>query len=327
MKLIVANLEALKGYVTREFYYLITNLIDTHGWKLIEVRRLWNGAGAVSDKLVKEFGELPDTILFSEVYEYVDAHAREIDRLDCRKVFFTDDLHSFTDEMRRMKSVSFGLCDTILSTCAHVWEKFYPEFLGVKKVVWVPHSASRDFRVGFNPHPENAILLSGALSLHYPLRRQMKALYDNGLYAIAYHGHPGYHCRFNYNENDDIGHGYAMKINRYRAAFTDSLVYGYVVAKYFEIPATGALLFADEAVSGPLKQLGFVENEHYLPVSTGNLEARIQYILDQANLDELEAIRRRGQELVWERHKTSDRAQQIDEECSNQFRASAATFS
>jgi hypothetical protein len=89
-----------------------------------------------------------------------------------------------------------------------------------------------------------------------------------------------------------------------------------VVAKYFEIPATGALLFADDAVSGPLRELGFEEYRHYLPVSKETLEDRIEYALDERNHNELDEIRRNGQELVWQRHKTVDRARQINEECS-----------
>ena len=144
----------------------------------------------------------------------------------------------------------------------------------------------------------------------------MKVLQEHSSYSIAYHCHPGYYCGYDYEKNEDIGRGYAQKINRHRAGFTDSLIYKYVVAKYFEIPATGALLFADDAVSGPLRELGFMENRHYLSVSKENLEERIQYVLDGRNHEELDEIRRRGQKLVWERHKTSDRARQINEECS-----------
>src|SRR5712691_752196 len=116
MKLIVSNLEALWTYVTREFYYLMTDLMTTYGWKQIEARKLWNACSTVEEKLLEEFGELPDTILFSEVYEFMHEHRKEIDRLKCSKFFFTDDLHCFSKQMREMKTVSFTLCDTIFST-------------------------------------------------------------------------------------------------------------------------------------------------------------------------------------------------------------------
>jgi hypothetical protein len=88
------------------------------------------------------------------------------------------------------------------------------------------------------------------------------------------------------------------------------------VAKHFEIPATGALLVADGAVRGPLEQLGFLENVHYVPVSEQDLEAKIRYVLDENNHLEIDEIRHRGQSLIREAHKTSDRARLIDSICA-----------
>lgn len=316
MKLIVSHLEALRTYVSREFYFIMRDLISTHGWRHIEICKLWNGAGTIRDKLIDEFGELPGSILFCEGYELLNAEARDIYRLDCRKSILADDIHWWDEQMRQRKLVGFALCDTVLCTNGNIWASFYPEFCGTKKVVWIPHSASPDFMLPYNRRPENSILLSGAINRYYPLRQQMKALHARGSHSIAYHGHPGYGTGYDYENNQAIGGGYAKTINKYRAAFTDSLTFRYVVAKYFEIPATGALLFADGAVSGPLRELGFVANRHYLPVSKETLEDRIEYVLDERNHEELDEIRRSGQELVWERHKTVDRARQINEECS-----------
>lgn len=316
MKLIVSQLEAWKTYVSREFYCMITDLVSTYGWRHLEIDKLWESTGSVRDLLIDEFGEVPETIIFCEAYELLHAHAKDIYRLDSRKLLFADDLHCWDEEMRQKKLVSFALCDGILSTCGYAWGSFYPEFCGTKKVVWVPHSASPDFMLPFNPVAENSILLSGAISRHYPLRQEMKSLHARGNHYIAYHDHPGYFTGYDYENDQSIGSGYAKTINKYRAAFTDNLTFRYVVAKYFEIPATGALLLAENAVSGPLKELGFIENQHYLPVSKENLEDRIQYVLDEKNHEELDQIRRNGQALVWDKHKTTDRARQIDQECS-----------
>lgn len=319
MKLVISHLETLRTYVTREFYYIMRDLISTHGWRHIETGKLWHGSGTIRDKLLSEFGELPESILFWEGYELLRSEARDIYRLDCRKSVLADDLHMWGewDELRRQtKLVSFALCDTILCTNGNVWDAFYPEFAGTKKVIWIPHSASPDFMLPYNPNPENSILLSGAIGRHYPLRQQMRALYEQGTYSIVYNQHPGYYTGYDYENDNYVGGAYAKTLNRYRAAFTDSLTFRYVVAKYFEIPATGALLFADDAVRGPLQELGFIENRHYLAVSKENLEEKVEYVLDKRNQEELDEIRRRGQALVWERHKTSDRARQINEACS-----------
>lgn len=315
MKLIVSQLEAWTTYVSREFSFIISDLMSTYGWRHIEIDKLWKGTGTVRDQLIDEFGELPETIIFCEGYELLHEHAKDIYRLPCRKFLFADDLHWWDEDMRQRKLVSFALCDGILSTYGYAWAKFYPEFCETKRVVWIPHSASPDFMLPYNARAENSILLSGAISRHYPLRQKMKALHAEGAYAIACHDHPGYFTGYDYENNQHVGGGYAKTINRYRAAFTDSLTFGYTVAKYFEIPATGALLVAEDSVSGPLRELGFVENRHYVPVSRENLEEKLQYVLDERNHDELDQIRRNGQDLVWDRHKTADRARQIDQAC------------
>ncbi|MDT7540195.1 MAG: hypothetical protein QOE33_99 [Acidobacteriota bacterium] len=312
----MSHLEALRGYVSREFYYVMTELMARHGWRQIETLRLWNGPGTIERTLLSEFGELPQCILFWEGYELLSIFADDIYRLDCRKFIIADDLHWWDEQMRRRKSVGFALCDAVLSTYAYLWDEFYPEFCGTKRLVWVPHSASPDFMLRYNPDSANSIFLSGAMTAHYPLRLKMKGLHERGSYPITYHPHPGYYCRHDYEEDESVGCGYAQHINACRAGFTDSLIYKYLVAKYFEIPATGALLFADDSVRAPLTELGFIENEHYVPVSEENLEEKIRDVLDESNHVKLDEIRRKGQELVWERHKTSDRAKQIDKACT-----------
>jgi len=316
MKLIVSNLEALSSYLSREFYYIMSDLVSIHGWRHVETGELLARGGNLADKLYLEFGELPEIILFWESYELIERHAADIYLLNCRKFVFADDLHWFDDHGRLKKSLAFALADGVLATYGYCWDHFYPQFRGTKRVVWIPHAASPDFIVPYNPQAENFVMLSGATTSHYPLRQQLKGLHERGSYAIVYQQHPGYYTGYDYQNDENVGTGFARKLNSYRAAFTDNGVYRYVVAKYFEIPATGALLLADDAVSEPLSQLGFIKYQHYVPVSKENLEEQIQFVLDPKNHDELDQIRKAGQDLVWQRHRTSDRARQIDEACS-----------
>lgn len=316
MKLLVSHLEALRGYVSREFYCVMTELITQYGWRHIETQQLSTAPGPVENTLRQQFGQLPEVILFWEAYEFLSGHAHEIQRLNTQKVIFADDLHWLDEPMRRRKVVGFALCDTVLATYAYAWDRFYPEFCRTKRVEWVPHSASPDFVLRYNERPENSIFLSGRIDHHYPLRQTMKSLCDGRRYSITYHHHPGYHCSYDYERDRVIGRGYAELINKHRAAFTDSLKYKYVVAKYFEIPATGALLVADAAVREPLRRLGFMEHKHYLPVSQENLEETVRYVLHEPNHRELDEIRTRASSLVWRQHTTSHRARRINELCA-----------
>ena len=315
MKLIVSELEALRSYVSREFYHVMADLITHFNWRQVEARELWDTSAPLRDTLLRLCGELPEIILFWEGYELLSRRALELQRLRCRKVILADDLHWWDAGMRRQKSVGYALCDTVISTFGYVWNKLYPEFVRTKKVVWVPHSASPDFMVPYNSNAENSIFVGGSAGRYYPMREQIRALHARGLYSIVCQSHPGYHTGYDYANDSSVGRGFAMRINRYRAAFTDSSIYNYVVAKYFEIPATGALLVADDSVSGPLRQLGFIENAHYLPACAENLEEKLAFVLDERNHESLDQIRQRGQQLVWARHKTIDRARQIDAAC------------
>lgn len=312
MKLLVAGMEYLRRYVSREFFYTMRDLIHIHGWMQIDNWELWNLPGSMEEKLIGGFGEIPEAILFWEGYEFCALSLGELNRLKCHKCFFADDLHRRDEwETSRNREV-LSIFDTILTSYEYAFDRYFPGLRGTRKIAWVPHAASPDYHLPFNENPENALLLSGAVSPAYPLREQVRQMQS----GVVVHPHPGYHCEYDYGQNDSVGKAHARKINRYRAAFTDSSYYEYLVAKYFEIPATGALLLAEGALREPLATLGFIEGTHYLAVSAANLKERVQYVLDDKHIPEIDGIRRRGQALVGQRHKTSDRSRLIDELCA-----------
>jgi hypothetical protein len=307
----------LRTYVTREFFYIMQDLIRVHGWRHVEPHVLSRDPSSAKATLLDALGEIPEVILFWETYDLCIALMPVLHDIGCRGYLLADDLHQLwgSEHLRDVKLRAFSACDTILSTYATVFEGFYPELDGKKKVIWTPHSASPDFVLPFNPESENAILLSGAIGEHYPLRGRMKDLQEEGRYAIALQEHPGYVPAYDYDRDARVGAGYARNIHRYRAAFNDAAIFRYIVAKHFEIPATGSLLLTDGAVREPLSQLGFIENVHYVLVSMENLEDQLRYVLDPRYSAEIDAIRAQGQQLVLSRHRTSDRAKLIDRVC------------
>lgn len=320
MNLLVSWMRELSRYVSREFYYVMQDLIRLHDWRHIDPPSFSVHAGSAKRYLLEVFGEIPKVVLFWEAYDLVNMVLPALRDLGCRTILFADDVHMLwgQESKREARLRAFSQCDMVMSSYAYVFDDFYPELRGRKTAVWIPHSASPDFMLPFNDQPENAILLSGFLGGLYPLRLQLKDLQKRGRAAIVHHEHPGYSENYDYERDSRIGAGYARTIHRFKAGFTDALTFGYVVAKYFEIPATGALLVADGTVREPLRQLGFIENIHYVPVSAENLEERISYVLDAFHNDEIESIRRQGQEVVLQRHTTSHRASLIDSTCAAQ---------
>ena len=320
MKLLVSWMRELSGYVSREFYYVMQDLIQLHEWRQIDPPSLSQHSGSVKEYLLEVFGEIPKVVLFWETYDLVNIVLPALHDLGCRAIIFADDVHMlWGHELKRdVRLRAFSQCDTVMSSYAYVFDDFYPELRGRKTAVWIPHSASPDFVLPFNDRPENAILLSGFVGGLYPLRLQLKDLQRRSRCAIVQHEHPGYRENYDYERDLRIGAGYARTIHRFKAAFTDALTFRYVVAKHFEIPATGTLLVADGTVREPLRQLGFIEDVHYVPVSGETLEERISYVLDSCHNDEIESIRRRGQELVLRKHTTCHRASLIDGACASQ---------
>jgi hypothetical protein len=312
MKVLVGELGPRRWYITNQIYQLMSGLVERFGWLHVETARLRGASGSFRQKIINAAGEVPDAVLFLEEYNLITAHLKGMTGLDFRTCFFADDLHRWMEA----RQAAFSACDMVVTPNAHVFFEMYPALASRKRVAWLPNSAGDEFMIPYNERPEDAIFLSGAVNHFYPLRAKVLELYERQACPIAYFPHPGYGRAYDHTRDEQVGRGYARKINQYRAGFTDSSTLKYLIAKYFEIPATGALLLADDAVSEPFASLGFVEYEHYIPISADTLEEKIAYVLDRRNREEIDRIRRAGQELVWAKHKISDRIKSLDLICS-----------
>jgi hypothetical protein len=315
-KLMISDLAIRGSYVTREAYHIMKELIERYGWIHMGTHHLASQSHRLRERMREQCGALPDVVLFWEGYHLVTSALQQLFHADFRVVIYCEDLHWFHTAMQATKSLALTVADLILASYAPVFEQFFPAVAAAKQVVWVPHAASPEFMLPLNESAENVILLSGMTNDYYPLRQRMKALANETEFRIVEHPHPGYQCDHDHDTSQNVGAAYARRINASRAAFTDASKFNYLLAKFFEIPATGSLLLGDSAVAKELSQLGFCERVHYIPVSDATMESELRRILDTKNHAELDEVRRQGQHLIWEQHKTSDRAKLIDGICT-----------
>lgn len=168
-----------------------------------------------------------------------------------------------------------------------------------------PHSALQLLET--NENPINKVLVSGRLDKIYPDRLYVANLakQNNNIELLR--------CNFGYsvnnNENLIFGLKYYDHLNKYLACFVDTIyTRDYVLAKTFEICASGSLLLCmNEHLIHIYEQLGFIDGVNYMSCTKNNVEEKINYIVNPENRDIIDNIRRKGHELVKEKHNSKYR--------------------
>jgi hypothetical protein len=100
-----------------------------------------------------------------------------------------------------------------------------------------------------------------------------------------------------------VGDSYAKLLNSYFCCATSSSIFNYAGSKYYEIPAAGSLLLANEI--SDLKRAGFIPNKHYVPINKTNVIKTISHCLK--NPATYEHIRIEGMKFVHENHTLTNR--------------------
>jgi len=183
----------------------------------------------------------------------------------------------------------------ILSFYWYQYKKLYK--INESNLICFPKFVPDNSITKFNNNPEMKILLSGSTSKAYPMRKYLKSL-NHHLVKIL-------------TQQDNIrGQDYYKYINKFVCAFSccSNKNTPYIVSKFFEIPATGSLLLAnDEFVKEPLKELGFIDGVNYISCNKENIIEKINWICDINNIEEINKIRKKGQELVINYHLLKNR--------------------
>ena len=140
---------------------------------------------------------------------------------------------------------------------------------------------------------KSKILLSGSITNnYYPMRKYVSELNHSSIDRL--------------NRGANItGVNYINFLSEYLCCFTCCLTKetSYIINKFFEIPASGSLLLAyDEWVKDGLKEIGFIDGENYISCNKENLIEKIEWICNEQNRNEVDRIRKNGNELVKNNH-------------------------
>ena len=201
--------------------------------------------------------------------------------------------------------------DLIVSPLKQFFERQYSEY--AHKMLWLPnYFAPRErFCLPYNEKPLLKCLLPGQVLKYHPVRlKVLLAVHDNPELRpkVDILGHLRFPKKF-YTREAVPYEDFGRVLNEYFCAITDSShgTHDSVIAKYFEIPAAGALLLATRTQD--LSDIGFVPYVHYVPVTLENVLERIETVL--ANPDEFEHIRKEGMEYVRANHGIEQRLEAL----------------
>jgi spore maturation protein CgeB len=188
------------------------------------------------------------------------------------------------------------------------FKHFFPEY--IQKFRWLPYAVNIKLFKDYKKQKKINFLLMGAKgSAIYPLRHHIYQTMKHQSGFVC-HSHPGYKDFTPTQESQlFVGERYAKEINRAKIFFTDHLIYGYPVKKYFEVPACRTLLLASG--SQELSDLGFIDGHTFVQISKQNVQEKAAYYL--LHKDERKRIAHNGYMMVRERHSTEKRAQQFME--------------
>jgi hypothetical protein len=125
----------------------------------------------------------------------------------------------------------------------------------------------------------------------YPLRRKVRAWIEqeSGLNYIR-------KKRIGGHDGDQFN----QALNSTYSAFTCASTYRYTLMKFFEIPASGTLMFAESTPE--LCALGFQDGVHFVAVNESNFAERIRHFTSNDGRTQGELIRLQGQRFVLENH-------------------------
>ncbi|KAL0585417.1 hypothetical protein ABG067_004767 [Albugo candida] len=313
-KLLIGCSAHWERYVLHSFSYLFAELKEKYGWVELAENDI--------DRLFAD--RKPPSVLFFCLNSFTEPFLSFIEKseqfalLRARGtliVLWNDDMRYYDQyDPIQLRERIFKCSDVLVGTYTFLMNTYFASVTSNMRLkdmpvtLWLPHSASSDFIDGpINTHPIRKILLAGARGSNwYPLRHwfgQYQQQHGQFMDSLA---HSGYHV------TDNQSQIFASYLRSYHVGITTTMLLQYVVAKVFEIPATGALLLLNRDLAPILESLGFRDRINYIAYDSNNPTHTIWWVSDPENFAQIDRIRAKGMESVREYHLVSDRAQALD---------------
>ncbi|GAB9463524.1 hypothetical protein Gpo141_00000980 [Globisporangium polare] len=306
------------GYVLRSFLHMFTELkSEEYGWDDLVT------TDPVGFFYKQDPKKAPSVLLFClNSFHYPMAlflehskYFQDLRALGTLLLVWNDDLHYY-DQFNplELREKILKRADVLVGTYTYQMDEYFASVThemnprDLPMTLWLPHSAGPDFTRGsFNDFPIRKILLSGARGANwYPLRHWLGAFQESHRDMMDVYQHSGYYVSDNQSEI------FASYLRSYQAGVTTTLLFHYVIAKVFEIPATGALLLVNRDVAPLLQALDLNEMEHYVGFDRMDPDTALHWTLDPLNQKDVDRIRKAGMELVRKQHMVTNRVQALD---------------
>lgn len=194
------------------------------------------------------------------------------DKIKCKKALILEDMHgygrTYVDGIKKKTDIDLYL--------THYYYPFI-EDINEKPFKWFPHCASHDI---FYPRKKMMdVLFTGASGGCYELRDKiLSALSDKSYFKQI--SRP-----LNREMKYPYGSDYGDLIGSAKISFATSSTFRYMVAKYFEIIASGTLLIANTIPE--LKMAGFEPDVNYVEIdwncSQDDIINKVEYYLSNEN--------------------------------------------
>lgn len=315
--LIVKNFEDdIEYYSKNQIIYLLKYLHDFHSWNYITFDELKKNN--IDSILIRKYGSLPNYIIQNgasmDVVDYKINSSVKI-------LVIYDDIHH-SSRIRRERIKGFKKCDSILLSYGYAKNLFYKE--ATLTNIFLPHSAA--YNINFNNNTTiKKILISGHIGDQYPKRKKMLELMDKYPNKIEYFKpNANYRDKNNLDTSEQVkvmGKKYYELLSNYFCCFTCDANHTrpYIVAKHFEIMASGSLLLScNDETKDCFEELGYIDGVHYISANVNNLEDKVLWISNPDNFNIINKIRKNGYDFTTKYHMYKNRAEFINDYTINQ---------